>query len=874
MESLNGPGAVGGARDEAGQQPAAGRLPIAGAAAGALGAVLFCVAIWVLHHELRQVHLRDVLHEFSVLPPFAILAAVGCTMVSFLAISGYDMLALRYLGRSLPYRMVAPVSLTATAIGQSVGLALISGGAIRYRMYSALGLGALEIASLIGFVSLTFGAGVTFVAGCIFVFQTAQASAILGLDSSLVTGLGVVLLLPVAVQIAAGLLHSPTLRLARRTLVVPAISITLRQLALAIVDLVAAAGVLYMLVPTAAGLSFPTVLCVFVIAVVVSVISHVPGGIGVFETVFIVALPAIPRAELLSAILAYRAIYYLVPLALAVLAVAVHEFRRLRASALGRSLEQAHSVLTATVPQILAGVMFVSGALLVFSGATPAILARSVALARWVPLSLMEVSHLAGSLIGLGLMFLARGLQRRSALAFRLTAGALLVGAGASLARGFDWEQALMLVTLFAVLIVARGEFRRASKISVLALNANWWFAIAIVIAGSLWLVSFAYKHVEYADALWWQFALDGNAPRSLRASLALVLVVSTLALARLFRPLSPAPATAGAAELERALPLVKNSPDAAAQLALLGDKRLLFDAEDRALLMYQIQGRSWIAMGGPIGEAGAGEDLAWDFVELAENHAGRAVFYQVPGEDLHTYIDMGLATFKLGEEACVDLRSFSLDGKARADLRQARRRAERDGASFEIVPAAGVPALLPELRRISDAWLEDKHTREKGFALGRFDEAYLSRAPCAVVRVNAQVVAFANLWTSGDRQELSIDLMRHTSVAPKGVMDYLFVELMLWGAQNGYRQFSLGMAPLSGLEDHPMAPVWHRLGTAVFRHGEHFYNFAGLRAYKDKFDPEWRPRYLVTRGGVSLPLVLLDVSALIAGGLTGIVKR
>lgn len=104
--------------------------------------------------------------------------------------------------------------------------------------------------------------------------------------------------------------------------------------------------------------------------------------------------------------------------------------------------------------------------------------------------------------------------------------------------------------------------------------------------------------------------------------------------------------------------------------------------------------------------------------------------------------------------------------------------------------------------------------------------------------------------------------------------MDYLFVEAMRWGAARGFERFNLGMAPLAGLETHPLAPLWHRMGTALFHNGEHFYNFQGLRAYKAKFDPVWQPRYLAAPGGLALPGVLFDLASLIGGGWRGIVAR
>jgi phosphatidylglycerol lysyltransferase len=298
----------------------------------------------------------------------------------------------------------------------------------------------------------------------------------------------------------------------------------------------------------------------------------------------------------------------------------------------------------------------------------------------------------------------------------------------------------------------------------------------------------------------------------------------------------------------------------------LLGDKSLLFSRSGRAFVMYAVSRRSWVAMGDPVGPPEEHEELVWHFRELADQAGAWSVFYQVGVEQLPIYVDAGLALSKLGEEARVALPGFSLDGSARAELRQAHRRAGRDGLGFQIVPAAEVAAVMPELQRVSDEWLRERATAEKGFSLGRFAEAYLRHFPMAVVRHQGAIVAFANVWESDSREELSVDLMRHANAAPRGVMDFLFVELMLWGKAQGYRWFNLGMAPLAGLEEHRLAPAWHKVGRFVYRHGEEFYNFEGLRQYKEKFLPEWRPRYLAAPGRLALPRVLLDVTSLISG--------
>jgi phosphatidylglycerol lysyltransferase len=181
---------------------------------------------------------------------------------------------------------------------------------------------------------------------------------------------------------------------------------------------------------------------------------------------------------------------------------------------------------------------------------------------------------------------------------------------------------------------------------------------------------------------------------------------------------------------------------------------------------------------------------------------------------------------------------------------------------------------VLPEMRSVSDAWLIDKHTSEKGFSLGLFQEDYLQHFPVGIVRIEGKMVAFANLWPGADRQELSVDLMRHSQDAPSGIMDFLFVKLLLWGKQEGYQWFNLGMAPLSGIENSPFTPLWNRLGSFLYGHGEFFYNFQGIRQYKDKFQPDWHPKYLVSPGGLALPQILTNLTSLIAGGLKGVLSK
>jgi phosphatidylglycerol lysyltransferase len=273
------------------------------------------------------------------------------------------------------------------------------------------------------------------------------------------------------------------------------------------------------------------------------------------------------------------------------------------------------------------------------------------------------------------------------------------------------------------------------------------------------------------------------------------------------------------------------------------------------------------VALGDPVGPPDRVGPLIRLFIERCRDFGGVPVFYEITAAYLHHYADVGLTFVKLGEEAKVDLSLFTLDGPRASKLRQAVHRLDRDGGTFRVVPAPDVAAILPQLRAVSDEWLAEKSAAEKGFSVGYFDDAYLRQFPVAVIERAGRIEAFANVWPGAGGTEVSVDLMRHVRHAPNGVMEALFARVMLWGKARGYHWFSLGMAPLSGFEQSPVASLWTRLGSFVYAHGKSLYNFQGLRAYKQKFNPAWEPRYLAYPGGLRLPIILADVAALIAGG-------
>ncbi|PWB72518.1 MAG: hypothetical protein C3F15_10985 [Holophagae bacterium] len=842
--------------------------------APAVGVILFGVALYVLHRELELIRLHEVIEQFRRIPVRNLLAAVAAAAASYLILTQYDTLALRYVGARVGLKRSSLAAYIGFAFAQNVGFTVFSGAPMRFRFYSIWGLSAVEIATVLAFNSITFWLGLITCAGVSFILAGGVVPTGLHLPVTALRPLGAILLLVAGAYLAACAVRRAPLRFGRWQLALPSLRLALAQVGMAGLDWISAALVLYVLLPREAAGHFAHFMAVFLLAQLAGLVSQVPGGLGVFETVMVVLLPtSVPQSVALGSLLAFRLIYYVLPLAVAVLLLLTFELHQ-RREELGKAVKVVGGWLPAVEPHLLAVLTFLGGAVMLVFGSVPAAPERLRWLADFVPLAILELSHFLGSLVGIGLIVLAWGLRRRLEVAYYLATGLLALSVVLSLLRGLHVEAAIFLTLMLAALLPARRAFYRRAAILSEPFSGAWLAALAMVVIGAVWIGLFAYRHVDYSSELWWQFELHGNASRFLRSGLAVAIGLVSLGIARLLGP--AAPREAAASEETRALvrEVVASSPAASAHLALLGDKRFLIAESRTAFVMYAVQERSWVAMGDPVGSSEEHAELIWHFHTLADRHGGWTVFYEVGDENLPVYLDLGLTVLKIGEEARVDLARFSLDGKEHKGLRHNQNKLEREGCSLAITPPDGVPALLPELRAVSDAWLASKSTREKRFSLGRFDEAYLVQQPVAVVRQGGRVVAFANLWPGARGGELSIDLMRFEAGAPAGVMDYLFVHLMLWGKEQGYSFFGLGMAPFAGLRSGPFAPLWNRLATLLYRYGEHFYNFQGLRQYKDKFDPQWRPRFLVCPGGSAVPGVLADLASLVSGGLVGALRR
>jgi phosphatidylglycerol lysyltransferase len=838
-----------------------------------LALAVLALALLVLQHMAEDIHLSEVADALRSATWGQIALAVAATALSFAALAAYDVLAVRScIQEPVGLGTALFAGAAGYAVSNALGFPVLTGGSVRYRIYSAVGLGAADIGRIVAIAWLTLLLGLVSVVGLAMALDPAGIATLTTLPAGAARGIGLALvagMIAFVAWVASGL---RCLCLFGWSIPMPDGRTAVAQLVAGSVDFAAAAATLYVLLPAGATPEPGAFLVVFAAAIALGIVAHTPGGIGVFEATIAAGLGMTGRPDLVAALILYRVIYSLLPLAVAALALLGVELAR-RRSQIAAVRRLLNGMLQGVVPAVAGGLVLIGGVVLLVSSSIPRQPWRVDLLSDLVPLPFVEATHLLGSLAGVLLMVVARGLFARLAPAWWAAMALLAAGMVFSMAKGIDWEEAAILLSFIGFLAFFRELFYRPGHLEDLRPGLRWLSLVTGLLIVVAWVGFFVYRHVEYSNDLWWEFAWQGDAPRFLRAGLAVAIVAAVALADTLFN--RPLPARKDPEQIPPVVRrLVAEAPRALASLALLGDKRFLLTEAERAFIMYGVSGRSWVSLGGAIGEAGDARELIWRFRELADRHAGRVVFYGVSTDELPLYLDMGLALHKIGEVARLDLSSFSLQGPARQELRYVDRRATKEGLEFSVLPKEAVTQVMEELRGVSDAWLAGKKASEKGFSLGAFRPDYLSELDCAVLRKDGRIVAFANLMRSGGRAELAIDLMRYEAGASKILMDALFVRVALYAKEQGYAWFNLGAAPLSGLAEHRLAPTWHKVGSLIFRRGEEFYPFEGLRAYKQKFNPVWTPHYLACRGGLALPQILVDVAALIAGGRLEMIKK
>ncbi len=487
---------------------------------------------------------------------------------------------------------------------------------------------------------------------------------------------------------------------------------------------------------------------------------------------------------------------------------------------------------------------------------------------------------LAGFALILAAIHLWSGKRRALQLSGALAAGSVLF----HLTKGWDLEEAVCSGVIAALLWLTRRHFnigsgkpelaaavRRAGAAFLFAglygaagfwllepvefhHNFHWWDAIVRTVRIMLfWGDPTLAPHTAYAawflDSLYWMSAA--------------ALLYSGLVL---FRPVTYQFKVNWRESALAGLIATRHGQSAQDFFKHWPDKSYYFSKSRLTFLGYRVWGHFALVLGDPVGPEDELHSTIAEFLYFCRERGWRLGFHQVSSELLPFYEALGFRRIKIGDDAIVDLEKFTLTGSARKEFRNTVTRLDRLGYRVERIDPPLADAMLADLHRISDNWLEIPGHRERQFTLGRFERSYVQSTPVYVAfDANNHAVAFLNLVPSYRPGLATVDLMRRSHDGVNGLMDYLFAKVFLDLKERGSQRFSLGMAPLSDQGAANEASLDEKVVYWTVKRLPFLFRADSLRRFKAKYADEWLPRYAVYESRLDLPRMGLALQRLSA---------
>ncbi|MEK3687746.1 bifunctional lysylphosphatidylglycerol flippase/synthetase MprF [Paenibacillus sp. FSL R10-2736] len=837
---------------------------------------------WEGQNELKQIHLGMIIHELKAVPAPAILQMLGISLLSVAVMSTYDYLIRGHFRLQTSYLSTFRYAWIANTFNNLIGFAGLAGAGLRTLLYKKSGVPSSVLAPAIVFLSPLMITGLSLLSWCTLT-GILPADALLHEHRWLVFAVwGMALYLPFFVILQRSSLFAKWINRGQgRTswlTVAASVGASFLEWAFAGLTFWMIAGQLL------GGAPFVTVFSIYVVAAIAGILSMAPGGIGAFDLIALLGLTqlGIRSDQAMAVLVIYRLFYYIVPwligLVLAALEIGLPGKKGTERS--GDRVETPVTVwqriwgwpgqytfLSDLGVWALGKLVLASGLILLLSAATPELLYRLRITEDLLSLPVMQISHHLSVLIGFMLILLSRGISLRVRRAYIWTSLLLLGGAVFAFTKGFDYEEALFLLLVGLILWISRTRFYRIS-VPLSTRSTVWWLALTSVIALSYYgLGSYSHhgflKHLPAGIRPEWLRQHSNVAVTAIGGLIFSWLLLTMLVALRPQRKADELFADKDMARLEQFL--AEGWGNALSHMLFLGDKSFYWAREGRVLFAFARVRDKLVVLGDPLGPVGLVNDAISEFRQAADLYGLAVVFYQATPAYLPVYQSQGYRFFKLGEEALVPLENFKASGPRNADLPSVVSRFEREGYVFEIAEPAHSADLLQELRALSEEWLDGR--LEKGFSLGWFSKPYLQLAPLALLRgADGQLMAFASIAPGYDgHKTVSIDLMRHRKDTPNRTMDYLFLCLLEWAKSRGFSSFNLGHAPQPGAGRNTGALREEKVARLVFERGGHWYGFPGLRRYKEKFGPQWEPRYLAYPASLTLYLLTLDLVRLVS---------
>ena len=509
---------------------------------------------------------------------------------------------------------------------------------------------------------------------------------------------------------------------------------------------------------------------------------------------------------------------------------------------------------------ILSLLVFFSGVILIVSATIPGVIDRMKFASEIFSTPIMHISNRLSLLIGFMLLIIFFDIKHKVKRSFYWTAILLIVGAVFTFMKGFDFEEAIALFIVFIILLFSKNSFYRESypinKTMILV-----FFLISILsvffssVVGSHLSIEFLKRNNSYTNLVIHPKTLISSSIVSFIMAWGIIgFYVATNRKLNLSSTIDES--------MEQRLEdfLTKYEGNIFTQLLYLRDKNIYWSKNGRALVGYTYIDNVIVALGDLIGDPETIPTIIDEFQSYFDNYGYETSFVNVNNKNLDMYHDKGYNFFKVGEEAIVDLSKFDMSSPDKAYFRNIIRKFNKTGFEFKVLEPPYDVEFLNRLEEISDKWLNGR--KEKGISMGFFDRHYLSKTSIGIVHnQNGDIEAFISLINCYDKKNMAVDLMRHNKEAPSGCMDFIFASILEWAKENNYKYFSLSISPLVGVGNSKFSHGYEKIAELMYKHGTKFYNFEGLRKFKNKFNPQWEQRYLVYRKRVSLMKIILKLN-------------
>lgn len=826
---------------------------------------VLALALLVCWHLLSEVNLKLVHHAILNISLGALASSLLAAVCSYLALVCYEWSAARFAGVILPGKLLVMGGACATAVGNAVGLSMLSGGAVRARLYLNRGLHAADIARMSVFVSLALGVTLPVLAAIAGLIHLDTASTVLDLPplaafaiaaAILALYLALIVVLFFKRQPEKPSVDSRLYRFGSWSCRLPSLRLSLLQLVITLADVIGSCAVLYLLLP--ASPPFATFLLVYLLALAAGILSHVPGGVGVFEAIMLATFsPIVGVAELTAALVLYRAIYIVLPLLLSILTLLINEGRRF----VDRMPDPSGTGLSAPV---LSLVVFFDGLVLLASNVMPESTLHYSQLIEVVPAWLVELSHLLCGMAGVTLLMLARGLGRRMHAAWRLTLWVLALGALTSVLKGIDLSEAILMTLSCIGLFIFRSSFYRIGHLARMPFSWRYLLVGYGILLLSLWLLLIIFRDVPWSSHIWWSVSISNEVSRSLRSVIGSGLLLLLYTLIWRLRPHKGGMQEAADSQTRQAYQIACQAGWPETTQVIAGGYALLFSTDHKAFLAFRQHEHCLIAMSDPVGDRTACASLVWDFRDMAEEHQLTPVIYPATEDHLLFYQNAGLVSVRVATEFLLQPAHLEWQAPEGESLEQSHADGLAMGLRFELYQAGQAP--LEELARVSAEWLAAQQMDEKHYMCGYFDPEYLDHFRIVVVRYQGQVVAFSNLMESQQTNAVRIDLARWNKAAPGQVAEWMLLALVKQLEQEGVEQLSLGIVPMARVRRGPAGGFGHILSQSILNQGEALYDQQRFDRLRERLRPDEAPRYLILPLGADPSRALASVARLIKG--------